>query len=96
MIGASTDPAPGTDRSRVDRLEVVTDDRLDEGWRPVPFEGSWFPDAFSGSMSIVQRYLEGSIPSFPMSVEDVFRTMAVVEAAYGSASSGGTPPPYDA
>jgi predicted dehydrogenase len=83
-------------RGGEDRLEVVTDDRLDEGWRPVPFEGSWFPDAFIGSMSVVQRFLEGSIPSFPTSVEDVFRTMAVVEAAHRSADAGGTPPPYDA
>ncbi|SDU91641.1 Predicted dehydrogenase [Microlunatus sagamiharensis] len=83
-------------RGGEDRLEVVTDDRLDQGWRPVPFEGSWFPDAFIGSMSVLQRYLEGSIPSLPTSVDDVFRTMAVVEAAYRSAASGGEPPPYDA
>jgi predicted dehydrogenase len=83
-------------RGGEDRLEVVTDDRLEDGWRPVPFEGSWFPDAFIGSMSVVQRYLEGSIPSLPTSVEDVFRTMAVVEAAYASAAKGGEPPPYDA
>jgi predicted dehydrogenase len=83
-------------RGGEDRLEVVTDDRLAEGWRPVPFTGSWFPDAFIGSMSVVQRYLEGSIPSLPTSVEDVFATMAVVEAAYRSAASGGEPPPYDA
>jgi predicted dehydrogenase len=82
-------------RGGEDRLEVVTDDRLDEGWRPVPFDGSWFPDAFIGSMSVLQRWLEGSIPSLPTSVEDVFRTMAVVEAAYRSAASGGVPPPYD-
>ncbi len=83
-------------RGGEDRLELVTDDRLDEGWRPVPFEGSWFPDAFIGSMGVVQRYLEGSIPSLPTSVEDVFRTMAVVEAAYTSAAHGGEPPQYDA
>ena len=82
-------------RGGEDRLEVVTDDRLDEGWRPVPFEGSWFPDAFIGSMSVLQRFVEGSIPSLPTSVDDVFRTMAVVEAAYRSAAAGGEPPPYD-
>ena len=49
-------------RGGEDRLEVVTDDRLDEGWRAVPFEGSWFPDAFIGSMSVLQRFVEGSIP----------------------------------
>jgi predicted dehydrogenase len=83
-------------RGGEDRLEVVVDDRLHEGWQPVPFEGSWFPDAFIGSMSVVQRYLEGSIPTLPTSVEDVFRTMAVVEAAHRSAEAGGEPPPYDA
>ncbi|WP_350275547.1 Gfo/Idh/MocA family oxidoreductase [Kribbella sp. HUAS MG21] len=83
-------------RGGEDRLELVTDDRLAEGWRPVSFGGSWFPDAFIGSMGVVQRYLEGSIPSLPTSVEDVFRTMAVVEAAYASAARGGEPPPYDA
>ncbi|MEV0788489.1 Gfo/Idh/MocA family oxidoreductase [Kribbella sp. NPDC050459] len=83
-------------RGGEDRLELVTDDRLAEGWRPVPFDGSWFPDAFIGSMGVVQRYLDGSIPSLPTSVEDVFRTMAVVEAAYTSAANGGEPPPYDA
>lgn len=83
-------------RGGEDRLELVTDDRPAEGWRPVPFEGSWFPDAFIGSMGVVQRYLEGSIPSLPTSVEDVFRTMAVVEAAYTSAARGGEPPQYEA
>lgn len=82
-------------RGGEDRLEVVTDDRLDEGWRAVPFEGSWFPDAFIGSMTVLQRYCEGSIPSLPTSVDDVYRTMAVVEAAYRSAAAGGEPPPYD-
>ena len=83
-------------RGGKDRLELVTDDRLAEGWRPVPFDGSWFPDAFIGSMGVVQRYLDGAIPSLPTSVEDVFRTMAVVEAAYTSAARGGEPPQYDA
>lgn len=80
-------------RGGPDRLEVVTDP--EKGWQPVPFEGSWFPDAFIGSMSVLQRYVEGSIDSLPTSVEDVFRTMALVEAAYTSAAAGGTKPPYD-
>ena len=44
----------------------------------------------------VQDYLAGAIPTLPTSVEDVFATMAVVEAAYRSSAAGGTPPPYDA
>jgi predicted dehydrogenase len=79
-------------RGGPDALEMS----VGHGWEPVPFEGSWFPDAFIGSMSVVQRYLEGSIPSLPTSVEDVFRTMAVVEAAYESSAAGGVRPPYDA
>ncbi|WP_181804052.1 Gfo/Idh/MocA family protein [Streptomyces shenzhenensis] len=79
-----------------DLLEYTLADEPGAGWRPLPFNGSWFPDAFIGSMGILQRYLEGSVDSLPTSVEDVFRTMAVVEAAYRSAESGGEPPPYDA
>jgi predicted dehydrogenase len=79
-----------------DRLEIATDADPELGWQQIPFSGSWFPDAFIGSMAVVQRYLEGSIPSLPTSVEDVFHTMAVVEAAYRSAAAGGEPPPYDA
>ncbi|MFJ4223491.1 Gfo/Idh/MocA family protein [Microbacterium sp. NPDC089695] len=65
-------------------------------WEPVPFEGSWFPDAFIGSMSALQRYVEGSVPDLPTSVDDVQRTMAVVEAAHRSSDAGGVAPAYDA
>lgn len=79
-----------------DLLEYALVDEPEAGWRPLAFEGSWFPDAFIGSMGVLQRYVEGSLGSLPTSVEDVFRTMAVVEAAYRSAQAGGEPPPYDA
>jgi len=46
--------------------------------------GSWFPDAFIGSMSALQRFLEGSVSELPTSVDDVMHTMAVVEAGYES------------
>jgi len=75
-----------------DRLDMVTNT---DGWSPVPFEGSWFPDAFIGSMSALQRYLEGSVDTLPTSVDDVHRSMAVVEAAHASADAGGIPPHYD-
>ena len=52
-------------------------------------EGSWFPDAFMGSMGVVLRYLEGSLIDLPTSVEDVVRTMAVVEGAYHSSNTEG-------
>ena len=74
---------------------------LDEGdsrgrWAHERLEGSWFPDAFIGTMSSLMRYVEGSDATLPTSVEDVINTMAVVEAAYRSHDGGGEPPPYGA
>lgn len=72
-----------------DALELVLLDEKEKGWRPVQFEGSWFPDAFIGSMGAVQRFVEGSVGDLPTAVDDVLRTMAVVEAAYESQESEG-------
>jgi predicted dehydrogenase len=77
-----------------DALDYVLHDRLEAGWQPIPFEGSWFPDAFIGSMSALQRFVQGDVDTLPMSVDDVFDTMAVVEAAYASAAGTGTAPEY--
>ena len=74
-----------------DRLEIQLDDGAEPGWQPLPFTGSWFPDAFIGSMGALQRYLEGSAPTLPTSVDDVYRTMAVVEAAHSASDAGGVP-----
>ena len=78
-----------------DRLEFALLAEPDAGWRPLAFEGSWFPDAFIGSMGALQRFVEGSIPVLPTSVDDVFRTMALVEAAYQSQEHEGIAPAYD-
>lgn len=67
-----------------DALELALLADRAAGWQPVPFDGSWFPDAFVGSMGALQRFLEGSVPTLPTSVDDVLSTMAVVDAAYGS------------
>jgi predicted dehydrogenase len=40
-------------------------------------------------MASVMRYMEGSSTELPTSVEDVIKTMAVVEAAYESSDKGG-------
>jgi len=77
-----------------DRLEVQYDDDHAAGWQPIPFEGSWFPDAFIGSMGAVQRFVGGDVSELPTSVDDVFDTMAIVEAAYDSSAAGGIRPPY--
>jgi predicted dehydrogenase len=66
---------------------------LEEGkepaWQTMDLEGSWFPDAFIGTMSSLMRFKEGSADSLPTGVEDVIRTMAVVESAYISSDNGG-------
>jgi hypothetical protein len=53
-------------------------------WHTVPLEGSWFPDAFIGTMSSLMRYKNGETNVLPTSVEDVTKTMVMVEAAYAS------------
>jgi len=58
-------------------------------WKTIELEGSWFPDAFIGTMSSLMRFKEGSSDVLPTSVEDVIKTMAVVESAYISNDTGG-------
>jgi predicted dehydrogenase len=64
-------------------------------WQPVKLQGSWFPDAFIGTMGSLMCYTEGSSNELPTSVEDAYRTMELVEAAYRSNDSGGTPVVHD-
>jgi predicted dehydrogenase len=75
-----------------DEFEYCT---LEEGrppeWKSVELEGSWYPHAFIGTMASLMLFAEGSSPALPTSVEDAYRTMEVVEAAYRSNDSGGTP-----
>jgi len=58
-------------------------------WKTKKIEGSWFPEAFIGSMSNLMRFKEGSSDILTTSVEDVIKTMAVVESAYSSSDAGG-------
>ena len=64
-------------------------------WTALEIEGSWFPDAFIGPMSDLMCFLEGRIDTLSTSVEDAYKTMAVVEAAYASSAAGGTPISYE-
>lgn len=77
-----------------DRLEIcVRRQGSAPEWQEIAVEGSWFPHAFIGTMASLMRYVNGEAAELPTSVEDACRTMAVVEAAYGSSASGGTPVP---
>lgn len=62
-------------------------------WQSIPLNGSWYPHAFIGTMASVMRVANNEIAAAPTSVEDAFKTMAVVEAAYQSSATGATPIP---
>lgn len=51
-------------------------------WQSVQLEGSWFPDAFIGTMSNLQRFAAGEDEVLRTSVEDAWHTMALVESCY--------------
>jgi predicted dehydrogenase len=73
-----------------DQLEYITDGGE---WTEVTLDGRWFPDAFIGTMSNVQRFVSGEDKKLPTNIDDAFRTMALVEALYESNRSGATPIP---
>lgn len=60
-------------------------------WTAVPLDGAWFPDAFIGTMSNVQRFATGEDNALRTSVDDAWRTMALVEACYHSNETPSTP-----
>jgi predicted dehydrogenase len=62
-----------------------------EGWKTVPLNGDWFPDAFAGSMGALQAYVEGSMSELPIGFESAYETMALVEAAYRSSERSAEP-----
>ena len=63
-------------------------------WLEQKLDGSWFPEAFIGTMASLMCYVEGSADSMPTNVENVVNTMAVVEAAYASNDAGGIVPNF--
>jgi predicted dehydrogenase len=70
----------------------VREEGCEPQWQSVKLEGSWFPEAFIGSMAQVQRHKEGSLAQMPTDVNDVIHTMEVVEAAYAASAQGGVSP----
>ncbi len=77
-----------------DRFEyILLADAEDATWQTLDIQGSWFPEAFIGTMASLMRRANGETDSLPTSVEDAILTMATVEAAYESSASGGAPLP---
>jgi predicted dehydrogenase len=62
-------------------------------FEPIALRGSWFPTAFEGPMSNLQRFAAGEDPQLWTNIDDALKTMALVEACYLSAAAGGTPIP---
>jgi predicted dehydrogenase len=65
--------------------------RKGEDWTAVPLKGGWFPHAFIGTMSNLQRFAAGEDPALITSVDDAWHTMALAEAAFISAAAPATP-----
>ncbi|HUY14475.1 MAG TPA: Gfo/Idh/MocA family oxidoreductase [Terriglobia bacterium] len=63
-------------------------------WESVKLEGSWFPDAFIGTMGSLMRWAEDENNKAPTAVDDALKTMALAEAAYRSSERGGEPITY--
>jgi predicted dehydrogenase len=71
----------------------LLDDQGNPGdWQSIQLEGSWFPEAFIGSMAQVQCHKAGMLESMLTDVSDVIHTMEAVEAAYASSERGGVNP----
>ncbi len=70
-----------------EEIEISTDN---VNWTKVKNVGTWFPDAFIGTMSSLQRFATGEEEYLPHSVENAYKTMAVVYACLDSSSNPGT------
>jgi predicted dehydrogenase len=80
-------------RGAADSFEyILMNESTEAKWKQKEIEGSWFPDAFVGSMAQIMLAAEGAIAVPDNSVEDCIHTMACVEAAYKSSGQGGVKP----
>jgi predicted dehydrogenase len=72
-----------------DTMDIARDGE----WTSLPLRGSWFPEAFEGPMSNLQRVVAGEDRALVSGLDDAIKTMALVEACYTSSAAGGTPMP---
>lgn len=61
-----------------------------KGWRELDIQGSWFPEAFIGTMGGLMKKLEDPSYHYINDVEDAYETMCLVEACYESSANGAT------
>jgi len=74
---------------------VLLENGIAPEWKSVKLEGTWFPDAFLGSMANLMCFVEGSAYTLVNHIDSAYRTMQLVEAAYASSDSGGTNVPIE-
>ena len=70
-----------------EEIEISTDG---VSWTKVDHVGTWFPDAFIGTMASLQRYASGEDKELLHSVDNAYETMAVVYACLESNLIPGT------
>ena len=70
-----------------EEIEISTDG---VSWTKVDKVGTWFPDAFIGTMASLQRYAAGEDKELLHSVDNAYETMAVVYACLESNLIPGT------
>lgn len=70
-----------------EEIEISTDG---VSWTKVDNVGTWFPDAFIGTMASLQRYAAGEDKELLHSVDNAYETMAVVYACLESNLIPGT------
>jgi len=76
---------------RADKLEYISEKT--GVWIEVPTNGTWFPDAFIGTMGGLLRKIENPDYNYENCVADAYKTMQVIEACYISNNNGSTPLP---
>jgi predicted dehydrogenase len=62
-------------------------------WTEIPLQGGWFPHAFIGVMSNLQRFAAGEDTKLITAVDDAWHTMALVEACFTASAAPATPVP---
>lgn len=70
---------------------ALQDENGHYNWTKIKLEGSWFPEAFIGTMANLMRFKEGADETLFASVQNVLGSMKVVEACYKSNEKGGIP-----
>ena len=85
-------------KGKPETLRIVTEAVADSStsatgplsaWTDIPLVGRWFPDAFIGTMSNLQRFAAGEDAVLHTAVADALRTMALVDACARSSTQGG-------